>query len=42
MRFNTLGDEEKSLMMRYETILKGISLGTILLGGGLLICRMVS
>jgi len=40
--FDTLGDEEKSLMMRYETILKGISLGTILLGGGLLICRMVS
>jgi hypothetical protein len=40
--FNTLGDEEKSLMMRLEAILKAISLGTILLGGGLLICRMVS
>jgi hypothetical protein len=41
-RSNTLRDEEKSLMIRYESILKAISLGTILLGGGLLICRMMS
>ena len=40
-RFNALGDEEKALMMRYEAILKGICLGTIFLGGGLLIYRIV-
>ncbi len=36
-----LGEEEKSLMMRYEAILKSISCGVILLGGGLLIWRIV-
>jgi hypothetical protein len=41
-RFNTLRDEEKFLMIRYEAILKAISLGTILLGGGLLISRIVN
>ena len=41
-RSNRLGDEEKALMARYEAILKGISLGTIFLGGGLLICRILS
>jgi len=40
-RLNTLQDEEKMLMKRYETILKNISLGVIFLGGGLLIWRMV-
>ncbi len=34
-------DEEKSLMMRYEAILKSVSCGVILLGGGLLIWRIV-
>jgi hypothetical protein len=38
-RSERLGEEEKSLAMRYEAILKGISLGTILLGAGLLIWR---
>lgn len=41
-RFNTLGDEEKSLMIRYQAILKSVSLGVILLGAGLLIWRVVS
>jgi len=40
-RVSLLGDEEKSLMIRYEAILKCISLGVILLGGGLLLWRMV-
>ncbi len=40
-RFHTLGEAEKSLMARYEAILKSISLGVILLGAGLLIWRML-
>jgi hypothetical protein len=40
-RLNTLQDEEKMLMDRYEAILKNISLGVIFLGGGLMIWRMV-
>lgn len=39
-RFNILPEGEKALMIRYETILKSISLGVILLGVGLLIWRM--
>ena len=39
-RFNKLQEGEKALMVRYETILKSISLGVILLGAGLLIWRM--
>ena len=35
-----LRDEEKALMIRYEAILKSVSLGVILLGGGLLIWRV--
>ncbi len=41
-RFDTLRDEEKALMKRYEDILKSISIGVIFLGGGLLIWRMVN
>lgn len=37
-----LRDEERSLMARYETILKSVSLGVIFLGGGLLIWRIFS
>ncbi len=40
-RLPILQDEEKSLMVRYEAILKSISLGVIFLGGGMLIWRMV-
>lgn len=40
-RFDTLQDEEKMLMKKYEAILKSVSLGVIFLGGGLLIWRMV-
>jgi len=40
-RFHTLGEDEKFMMIRYEAILKCISLGVILLGGGLLLWRMV-
>ena len=36
-----LGDEERSLMARYEAILKSVSLGVIFLGGGLLIWRII-
>ena len=39
-RSNGLKEEEKSLMARYEAILKSISLGVILLGAGLLIWRI--
>jgi len=39
-RFATLTDEEASSMMRYEAILKSVSFGVILLGGGLLIWRL--
>lgn len=35
-----LGDVERSLMVRYEAILKSVSLGVIFLGGGLLIWRI--
>jgi hypothetical protein len=41
-RFNSLGEVEKSLMVRYEAILKSISLGVISLGGGFLIWRMLT
>jgi len=37
---STLSPDEKSLMERYESILKSISLGTILLAIGILICRI--
>jgi hypothetical protein len=40
-RFPVLEEAEKSLMARYEAILKSISLGVILLGAGLLIWRML-
>ncbi len=40
-RLNTLQDDEKILMGRYEAILKSISLGVIFLGAGVLIWRMV-
>lgn len=40
-RFPILGEAEKSLMARYEAILKSISLGVILLGAGFLIWRML-
>ncbi len=40
-RLNTLQDEEKLLMNRYEVILKSVSLGVIFLGAGLLIWRVV-
>jgi hypothetical protein len=40
-RFPLLGETEKSLMIRYEAILKSISLGVILLGAGFLIWRML-
>ncbi len=40
-RLSTLQDEEKMLMIRYEAILKEVSLGVIFLGGGLLIWRVV-
>ena len=39
-RPDVLKEEEKSLMVRYEAILKSISLGVILLGAGLLIWRI--
>ncbi len=38
--FKNLGDGERATMIRYETILKSISLGVILLGAGLLVWRM--
>ncbi len=40
-RAGILREEERSLMMRYEAILKSISLGVILLGAGLLLGRIV-
>ncbi|HXX57254.1 MAG TPA: UbiA family prenyltransferase [Thermodesulfovibrionales bacterium] len=36
-----LSNDELSLMLRFETLLKCISLGVILLGGGLLIWRLI-
>jgi hypothetical protein len=41
-RFSTLNEEESSLMIRYESILKSISLGVIFLAVGLLIGRVVN
>jgi len=38
---NTLQNGEKAAMMRYESILKSISLGVILLGAGLLVWRIL-
>ncbi len=38
--FNTLQDGEKAAMIRYEAILKSISLGVIFLGAGLLVWRL--
>jgi len=35
-----LGETDRSLMIRYEAILKSISLGVILLGAGLLLVRL--
>jgi hypothetical protein len=40
-RRESLGDEEQSLMLRYEVILKSISLGSIFLGIGIVIWRLV-
>jgi len=40
-RTNTLQDEDRSLLIRYEAILKSVSFGVILLGGGLVIWRLV-
>ena len=40
-RLNSLEDEDKLLMERYEAILKSISLGVILLGAGLLVWRII-
>jgi hypothetical protein len=39
-RFSLLKDEEKSLALRYEAILKSVSMGIILLGGGFLAWRI--
>ncbi len=39
-RWPNLSGEEQALLLRYETLLKCISLGVILLGGGLLIWRV--
>jgi hypothetical protein len=39
-RLTDLTEEEGVLMMTYETILKSVSIGTMLLGGGLLLWRM--
>jgi len=41
-RLNTIQDEEKMLMKKYEDILKSISLGVIFLGGGLLVWRIIN
>lgn len=41
-RQDTLRNEEKMVMKRYEAILKNISLGVISLGGGMLIWRMAN
>ena len=40
-RAGRLTEDELSLMLRYEAILKHISLGVIMLGGGMLIRRIV-
>jgi hypothetical protein len=41
-RPTALQEDENALMLRFEIILKSVSIGVILLGGGLLIWRMVS
>ncbi len=40
-RLATLGSDEVALMLRYEAILKSVSLGVILLGAGLLLRRTI-
>lgn len=40
-RLTGLSEEEGVLMMTYESILKSISIGTMLLGGSLLLWRMI-
>jgi hypothetical protein len=37
----SLGLEDQALVRRYETLLKCVSLGTILLGAGLLLARAI-
>jgi hypothetical protein len=39
-RWPNLNSGEEALLRRYETLLKCISLGVILLGGGLLLWRI--
>ena len=39
-RLDTLQEDERALMLRFEVILKSVSIGVILLGVGLLIYRM--
>jgi hypothetical protein len=39
-RWPNLSSDEQALLHRYETLLKCISLGVILLGGGLLLWRV--
>jgi len=41
-RSNALREEEKELMVTFETMLKSVSIGVILLGAGLLVRRMVN
>ena len=41
-RSDALQEDEKALMLRFEVILKSVSIGVILLGTGLVIWRMVN
>jgi hypothetical protein len=41
-RADALQEDEKTLMLRFEVILKSVSIGVILLGTGLLIWRMIN
>jgi hypothetical protein len=41
-RSSALREEEEALMMKFETMLKSVSIGVILLGAGLLVWRMVN
>ncbi|HUJ89688.1 MAG TPA: hypothetical protein VLX12_05780 [Syntrophorhabdales bacterium] len=41
-RSNALREEEEALMITFETMLKSVSIGVILLGAGLLVRRMVN
>jgi len=41
-RSNALREEEEALMITFETMLKSVSIGVILLGAGLLVWRMVN